>query len=135
MASTRTQRRRASGDFVRLPGSRRPFYRAQELHQKFIDQLAALADALPVDRQIALDALPPYTSRGHGGRHRPSQRIIGGAWSQDRSIYGPLDDTTAGLVARAKQKMVRKSDGYDRAALMAFADSVAARTKHDPRAL
>lgn len=90
---TRTTRRlaakRAGKKFDHLPGSRQPFKHAIELHKNFIDTLAKLHGALPMDRQIAVNELPPYEPRGHGGKHRPTQRVIGGQWSRDRSKYMP----------------------------------------------
>lgn len=69
------------------PGSRHPFARANALAM----EMRGIFDKglSPVDRQLELNALPEYTSRGHGGKHRPKSRVIGGQWSQDRSKYAP----------------------------------------------
>src|SRR3981189_3073893 len=57
------QRRRNGEVIARLPGSRVPFKHAMAL----MDQMAIVIHKglNPVDRQIELAALPPYTSRGH----------------------------------------------------------------------
>lgn len=128
MASTRTARRQLVGDFVRLPGSRKPFRRSIELHQKIIDRLAELASALPTDRQIAMSAIPPYTSRGHGGKHRTKNRLIGAQWSQDRSKYDPRTEDTRRHAKRGPHT-APQDRGYDLAALSAYADGIAAKTK------
>ncbi len=133
MASTRSERRRAARGkiFVRDPGSRKPFKRAIALHAKFVDTLAATAQALPFDRQIALSVLPAYVSRGHGGRHRVKQRQVGSRQFEDRSRYNPRTDTPA---AKAGRTPYKHAPGYDVRELVAFADSIVAKTKPDPRA-
>lgn len=84
--ATRDQRAK----FTRLPGSRRPF--------KHLAQLEASMKAVvdkglqPLERQQELNALPPYVSRGHGGRHRTTNRLIGGKWYYDRSKYAPGEE-------------------------------------------
>jgi len=58
-------KRRRNGEVItRLPGSRVPFKHAMAL----MDQMALVVHKglSPIDRQIELDRLPPYTSRGHG---------------------------------------------------------------------
>ena len=107
----RLQARQGRAKFVRLPGSSKPFKRAIKLHQEFIDTLAKYAQDLPVDRQIAVAALPTYTSRGHGGKHRTMQRKIGGAWSKDRS--------------RPRSERA----GHDIRPALAFVDAIAAKIK------
>ena len=89
MTSTRTARRQAAGEnFIRLPGSIRPFKHATALGQKII---AIVEKGLqPLERQQELEALPPLRSRGHGGRHRTKNRLVGSRQFQDRSRYDPL---------------------------------------------
>ncbi len=131
MASTRTERRRAARGkiFARDPGSLKPFKRAIALHQQFVDTLAAAADALPIDRQIAVQALPPYVSRGHGGRYRVKQRIVGSRQFQDRSKYAPRLDTWR------NPRAFKPVEDESRAEGLLFADIIVAKTAHDPRAV
>lgn len=103
--------RRERVEFIRLPGSLKPFKRAFKLHQEFIDTLAKHAGDLPIDRQIAVSALKPYVSRGHGGRHRPKQRVIGGAWSRDRSRYAPAEEDRKHSQYRPQAESPCDSDG------------------------
>lgn len=126
MASTRTQRRRQAGKFfIRLEGSSRPFVRAQALFQKIVDRFASMASALPIDRQLAMDVIPPYVSRGHGGRHRPMQRLVDGRAMQDRSKYSPIDERPS----RKSSRMMRPlPPSYDLAALCTYVDRIRART-------
>lgn len=110
MASTRTARRQLAGDFVRLPGSRRPFKRMIAL----MDAMAAIVSKglLPIDRQMEIDALPPLVSRGHGGRHRVKQRLVDGRRMQDRSKYDPREEDVKHLRAPSEhmaKKMYRRS--------------------------
>jgi hypothetical protein len=79
--------RRAAHYYAPLPSSRSPFKRV--LHALETIQAIVLKGLKPIDQQIELDALPPYQSRGHGGKHRPTSRLIGGQWAQDRSKYTP----------------------------------------------
>jgi hypothetical protein len=64
---------------------RTPFKRALALMQKIREIHERLKDKglLAIDQEIA--ALPPYRSRGHGGKHRTRNRQIGGRWAQNRS--------------------------------------------------
>lgn len=121
---TRTERRRHAG-FSRMPGSGKPFKRAIALHKQFIDALAATAQALPIDRQIALSALPPYVSRGHGGKHRPTQRLVGSRQFEDRSRYSPAE----------KKRPFHRAPDMSCQAGLAFAEAIVAKAKHDPRAV
>lgn len=106
MASTRTARRQTAGSFVRLPGSQRPFKRALALEAKV---LAIVGKGLiPTDRQLEIDALPPYVSRGHGGQHRTKNRIAGARWYRDRSKYDPHEEDMKHYPTRANATLRRK---------------------------
>ena len=139
MASTRTTRRTVAritrASFTRLPGSLKPFKRAIELHKQFIDTLASLADALPTDRQIAIEALPPYVSRGHGGRHRPNQRLVDGHQMRDRSKYDPRAEDVKHLrrPSAVTVKRAPRPRGYEEG--LYFAERLAAKTEHDAGAV
>jgi hypothetical protein len=128
MASTRTTRRTVAritrASFTRLPGSLKPFKRAFRLMEKMV----AIVDKglLPIDRQIELNALPPYVSHGHGGRHRVRQRIVGSHQFQDRSKYSPNEP---------KRRHAPPAAGYSVPELVSFVDALAAKTKHDARAV
>ena len=81
----RIEARHPGCEFIANAGSRHPFARANAL----VEKISATFGLAPLARQLALNALPEYTSRGHGGRHRTKCRVIGGQWSQDRSKYTP----------------------------------------------
>jgi hypothetical protein len=103
---TRTIRRLTAGkSFVRDPGSNKPFKRAFALMERMAEIVGR--GLQPIDRQIELESLPPYVSRGHGGRHRPKQRLVGGRQFQDRSKYDPREENTKHLRAPSPQ-MVEK---------------------------
>jgi hypothetical protein len=73
-----------------LAGSRKPFKAAIEFYGRL---KAAEAIADPAHRALALSALPPLRSRGHGGKHRVNQRQVLGRTMRDRSKYKPrLED-------------------------------------------
>ena len=69
--------------FVRLPGSRSPFKRAIACIEQIQQVLGSGLKLL--ETRVALDALPEYRSRGHGGRHKPKHRLN----FEDRSKYVP----------------------------------------------
>lgn len=79
-------------------GSLHPFKRAITLGRRIIALQEEHFDpdashGIPTALRLALAQLPEYISRGHGGRHRTKNKVIGGAWSQDRSIYTPHQNT------------------------------------------
>ena len=130
MSSTRTARRQLAGDFIRLPGSRKPFKAALKL----MDDMRAVVDKglQPLERQMELDALPALVHRGHGGRHRPTQRLVGSRQFQDRSKYDPREEDMkrhCGLT-----KLREPVPGYSVPELLAYVDAIAAKTKHGARA-
>lgn len=71
------------------PGSAKPFKRAQacymhvlELKQQYGHDLMLL--------QALINGMPPYTSRGHGGKHRTKNRTLSGVFRTiGRSKYVP----------------------------------------------
>jgi hypothetical protein len=81
---------RAEGKtFKQVPGSNRPFKRERAL----LAAMKAIVDKglEPVDREAELALLPPYHSRGHGGRHRTKNRS-GTRALRDRSKYDPAQE-------------------------------------------
>lgn len=75
---------------VRKPGSLKPFRRASLYYTQVMELKAKWSHNL-VALQAAINAYPPYTSRGHGwGKHVTSRRIDG-RWAQDRSKYMPAE--------------------------------------------
>ena len=113
MASTRTERRQQAGDFVRLPGSRRPFRRVHEYHQRWIDALAA-AGPLHIDQVAVARSFPPYVGRGHGGRHRTKNRIVGSQQFQDRSKYAPREENTKHLTVPSQSQLAKNERRRER---------------------
>lgn len=88
-------RRRALGDVIeRRPGSLKPFKASLALWKRIMSVIER--GLSPVDRQIELDALPRYTSRGHGGKHRTKNRVVGSRAFQDRSRYVPAREFARG---------------------------------------
>lgn len=86
-ASTKERRRAA----LRRPQHmkpRRPFRRAIEMHERII-KLHQLYKGDQAELYTILEAMAPYESHGHGGKHRTKNRIHGGTHDQDRSIYTP----------------------------------------------
>lgn len=86
-ASTK-ERRRAAVRRVQHMKPRRPFRRAIEMHEMIIKLHQIYKGDQPELYKI-LEAMAPYESHGHGGRHRTKNRIHGGTHEQDRSIYTP----------------------------------------------
>jgi len=81
------QRRRNGEVITRLPGSRVPFKHAMAL----MDQMAVIIHKglNPIDRQIELSQLPPYTSRGHGKGRGRAAKATRAAAKQRRYTYNP----------------------------------------------
>jgi hypothetical protein len=115
-------RERKADPFVRLPGSRVPFKHAMAL----MDQMAVVIHKglNPIDRQIELGMLPPYTSRGHGkarGRAAKANRIAAKKArytynpETKQAHYAPLDDK-ARRASHAQFKRQRIARRQQRAA-------------------
>lgn len=102
----RIGKRRKQGEKIeRLPGARHPFKRALELG-KLIDEVMA-KPLPPLAQQLELNALPPLSSRGHGGRHA-NRRQAGGRWMQDRSKYSPMEEDLKHFPTKANKALRAK---------------------------
>lgn len=70
---------------VPKPGSAHPFKHAKAYYMHVLELKAEHANNLGL-LQLLINALPPYRSRGHGGKHRTKNRITIPA---PRSKYQP----------------------------------------------
>ena len=82
---------------ARKPGSLHPFKRLKE-HMAKVDKIRQEFVIGSLEYQIAIQALAPYTGRGHGGHHKTKNRTAEGRWNQSRSKYTPHQ----GLTERAR---------------------------------
>jgi hypothetical protein len=76
--------RAARVPFVPMSGSRTPFKAALRV-------VELMREAMKIEglerRRLALSAIPPLRSRGHGGHRNPWQRSVLGRAMQNRSRY------------------------------------------------
>jgi len=64
---------RPIGPIVPKPGSAHPFRRAQAYYMHVLELKSKYQHDLPL-LQTLINGLPPYRSRGHGGKHRTKNR-------------------------------------------------------------